>query len=548
MESCYSIYRRVSVYLLTLFVHFSFAQKIILIESPDRVFKGDEFSVRITLLTEQDDTVKLAVITDKVVDLESAFALSDSLYNVNVQSSLMALKSGARMKFELIDTLFPQIKFRTFILTFVPKRRGQLWIKFVPLKLSKGKFLSSGDESIIELEAIEGGEVTAGNCGVFYDGSYIYFSLKGVENFKDGFTLSFWLRTISLNASILSMQSGDGSLSISILNGTPVIMMDNSMGSYEIRSSKFISDGWWHNFVIVGDYSGSSLRIYVDGVSVDDVFIPGLKEFQVSDPVVRVGGLDGFMDELALWNEARSEKFVRYLSHYFVHVHDSALVFVIKFDGDERPGYYGMIEEFKFSELKLAPSTAPIFSPGIRISCEVAGEGIKVNWKVDDVHLVDEFILERKIGDEGYVQIYSVKASDSKSYSFFDSNLPDAHVCYYRVKRINKDGTYEYSDEIKIGIGLKKDFEIRGNFPNPFNNSTRIIYYLFNDTHVRLTVYDLVGREIAVLVDEFQTAGQHEIEFNLSQIENAENIPSGIYLYKLQTEKSSEVRKMIIIK
>ena len=94
---------------------------------------------------------------------------------------------------------------------------------------------------------------------------------------------------------------------------------------------------------------------------------------------------------------------------------------------------------------------------------------------------------------------------------------------------------------------MKKDFEIIGNFPNPFNSETKIIYTLISDTYDKLTVYDIVGREFAVLVDGFQNAGKHEVSFNLGNIK-VDEITSGIYLYKLQTQKGYEIRKMVVIK
>jgi len=72
-------------------------------------------------------------------------------------------------------------------------------------------------------------------------------------------------------------------------------------------------------------------------------------------------------------------------------------------------------------------------------------------------------------------------------------------------------------------------------------------YTLLCDTYVKLTVYDIVGREIAVLVDGFQNAGKHEVSFNLGNIK-VDEITSGIYLYKLQTQKGYEIRKMVVIK
>jgi hypothetical protein len=80
------------------------------------------------------------------------------------------------------------------------------------------------------------------------------------------------------------------------------------------------------------------------------------------------------------------------------------------------------------------------------------------------------------------------------------------------------------------------------NYPNPFNPSTTISYTLQNASAVKLTVYDRIGREVKVLVDEGQSAGTHTVEFN------AADLPSGIYFYRIKTAEKTEVRKMILAK
>ena len=79
-------------------------------------------------------------------------------------------------------------------------------------------------------------------------------------------------------------------------------------------------------------------------------------------------------------------------------------------------------------------------------------------------------------------------------------------------------------------------------YPNPFNPSTRITFDLIKSSHVSLTVYDLLGREVNVLVNEVQSAGTHSIAFD------GTGLPSGIYLYRLQTGDFSITRKMVLLK
>lgn len=80
------------------------------------------------------------------------------------------------------------------------------------------------------------------------------------------------------------------------------------------------------------------------------------------------------------------------------------------------------------------------------------------------------------------------------------------------------------------------------NTPNPFNPVTTISYTLPNSTNVSITIYDRLGRQVEVLVDQNQDAGEHSVEFNAS------NYPSGIYFYRIKTPEKTEVRKMLLSK
>ena len=80
------------------------------------------------------------------------------------------------------------------------------------------------------------------------------------------------------------------------------------------------------------------------------------------------------------------------------------------------------------------------------------------------------------------------------------------------------------------------------NTPNPFNPITTISYVLPNSTNVSITIYDRLGRQVEVLVDQNQDAGEHSVDFNAS------NYPSGIYFYRIKTPEKTEVRKMLLSK
>jgi len=105
----------------------------------------------------------------------------------------------------------------------------------------------------------------------------------------------------------------------------------------------------------------------------------------------------------------------------------------------------------------------------------------------------------------------------------------------------------KYSGDFPTSIkdndfSIPKDFLLSQNFPNPFNPSTTIIYSIKDAGFVNIKVFDVIGQEVAELVNEEKQAGVYQIDFN------ADNLPSGIYIYRIQSGNYSAVKKMILLK
>jgi hypothetical protein len=99
---------------------------------------------------------------------------------------------------------------------------------------------------------------------------------------------------------------------------------------------------------------------------------------------------------------------------------------------------------------------------------------------------------------------------------------------------------------------IASDFKLEQNYPNPFNPRTVISYRLPVTSHVTLKVYDILGNEIATLVNEEKPAGEYEVEFSAIGGSgfggNAYNLPSGVYFYLLKAGSFVETKKMLLLK
>lgn len=112
----------------------------------------------------------------------------------------------------------------------------------------------------------------------------------------------------------------------------------------------------------------------------------------------------------------------------------------------------------------------------------------------------------------------------------------------YRLKQIDFDGSYSYSNQVEVIIHLPETFSLSQNYPNPFNPTTKIRYELKERGRVDLKIYDVLGKEIADLVNKTQNPGQYTITFD------GNNLPSGVYIYSLRVNNFLESKKMTLIK
>ena len=128
------------------------------------------------------------------------------------------------------------------------------------------------------------------------------------------------------------------------------------------------------------------------------------------------------------------------------------------------------------------------------------------------------------------------------SYSFTDRNLASGNYSY-RLKQIDYNGNFEYFNlNNEVNIGIPVEFDLSQNYPNPFNPSTTINFDLPTDGKVSVKLFDMSGKEIAVLVNEVKTAGYYSVNFNAS------SLSSGVYFYNITADNFTATKKMMLVK
>ena len=156
------------------------------------------------------------------------------------------------------------------------------------------------------------------------------------------------------------------------------------------------------------------------------------------------------------------------------------------------------------------------------------------------------FDIERKYKYENnWNYITSVEghgnSSNENEYSYTDNYFVDNEI-QYRLKQIDTDGNYKFYYSNILDINIPSEFSLKQNYPNPFNPLTIIGFTLKERCQVSLRVYDILGREVYTLVNEFLDAGFHEIEFN------AEALNSGVYFYRIVAGNYIDTKKMTLLR
>ncbi|ROL61669.1 T9SS C-terminal target domain-containing protein [Bacteroidetes/Chlorobi group bacterium ChocPot_Mid] len=160
-------------------------------------------------------------------------------------------------------------------------------------------------------------------------------------------------------------------------------------------------------------------------------------------------------------------------------------------------------------------------------------------------------------------------SNSPKDYSFIDANPPSGKL-QYRLKQIDTDGSFEYSQVVQVETELPKQFSLEQNYPNPFNPSTTIKYSIpsvmvslpdevrlsnhdnsdvipslsRDEVHVTLIIYNILGKEVATLVDEYQKPGTYNYQLSIDNYK----LSGGVYFYQLQAGNFIATKKLILLK
>ncbi len=183
----------------------------------------------------------------------------------------------------------------------------------------------------------------------------------------------------------------------------------------------------------------------------------------------------------------------------------------------------------------------------VNFAAQIIDGKINLFWQTATEINNHKFVVERCYSSpaEKWEKVGEITGNGTSTtinnYSFIDNNVKEGNYLY-RLKQIDYDGSYQYSNSINVSLINPLEFSLKQNYPNPFNPSTTISYSIASASDVNITVYNIIGKAITELVNSRQQAGTYNINFN------AKDLSSGIYFAKISAGNFSKTIKMNLIK
>lgn len=194
-------------------------------------------------------------------------------------------------------------------------------------------------------------------------------------------------------------------------------------------------------------------------------------------------------------------------------------------------------------EIEFDPAWVTIFDPALTPPTQGFQLFCGTEDNVQRIGIVDLSGQRTLSAGEEHILTLSVVAADFHSIQIRKALLIDT-----KANALTTEAWEELEGEMeKPSESRPEHFSLSQNYPNPFNPRTSICYALPRDVHVRLSVYNVLGRKVAQLVDEPQMSGYKTVWWDGTD-QHGDQVASGVYFYRLEAEEFSEVRKMMLVK
>ncbi|MBN1638391.1 MAG: T9SS type A sorting domain-containing protein [Ignavibacteriales bacterium] len=391
-------------------------------------------------------------------------------------------------------------------------------------------------------------QTTAGNLLQVEKNGFLKVNFNNGEDVKN-LLISFWCKPPIFSKSFFDISNTQtNEIILNLSSNEFQAITSNEPEGFKHITNKIISRNTWTYFLVFFNDENNQIEVFANEEILFTIpFKPNtyLKDLQfnfVNDEDEKL-----HIDLLKFW------KFENSLDNNFANKHynsyqpdSSKLLLELNFDNNAilNNNSNNKLLNLITERTKITKSDAPIFSKAPELNVNIYENYFQLEWKILDLNNAVRVIVEKSTDGKTYKEIGQVFISKNKEeiYNFPDAKNIEDNIVYYRIYQLNNDGSKTYSQQMKIGLGEKKNFILRQNYPNPFNPITNIYVEILESTEIELSVYSLSGKKIITLQEGTLGTGNHSFQFDGS------NLPSGIYLYEIKSPTQSVVQKMILAK
>jgi sugar lactone lactonase YvrE len=210
---------------------------------------------------------------------------------------------------------------------------------------------------------------------------------------------------------------------------------------------------------------------------------------------------------------------------------------------DNAANHIWLADEFNHRILRFEVLVIPVEL--VSFTATAISNKVELRWSTATEKNNAGFAVEKNAngvwGQIGYVEGHG---TSTETNNYFYTENTSAGKYQYRLKQIDFDGSFEYSNAVEVTVGLTvEDYQLSQNYPNPFNPSTTIKFAVTNTEYVTVKVHNMIGQEVATLFDGIANADEiYSLSFD------AKELSSGVYLYTLSSASKNEVKKMSLMK
>ncbi len=388
--------------------------------------------------------------------------------------------------------------------------------------------LQGNNSPIVRDNIIYGGSsIPTGGISLWVSGSTSFSDMiiEGNEIYNNGFGISLYSTSDGvINAVVKNNKIYNNNINPNALVSGSGINVNGSPFNTPIITQNEIYGNWW----------GITIQ---NGTTVQAGPNPNLGNIENADTTddgqnIFYGNIQG-IDTFDVYNNCTNDI---YAQNNDWGVYDSTLI---------ETHVYHKVDNNLHGLIKFMPFSASIPVELTSFTANVVEGNVVLNWITATELNNSGFDIEKSIDNSTWNKIGFVNGNGTSTeihnYSFADQT-PFVGTSYYRLKQIDFDGTTEYSNTIEVTFGAISEFALDQNYPNPFNPSTKINYSIKEKSNVELKIFDLLGSEIATLVNEEKSPGNYEVFFDASKSS------SGVYLYTIKAGSFVQTRKMLLMK